>query len=211
MIRRGFGKPHVAHEHRFPVGPAACLGCCFVGVLCQGRLCGKADWLCSAFSWLLEVEQVPVVQASCEDQEFADTLGRRHRQVFSFLQQLFVWFYHELYCVCLDYPEWIVLFSGNCFRQLRWRSITFTSAFKSCVTISEKKWTLLIGEDQVAKAPPVKKRAIAKRIGSIEEFQSFLKFIRCFRQSRGVSGKFARRRGVWLFALSQLRSAAAPA
>lgn len=65
-----------------------------------------------------------------------------------------------------------------------------TSAFKSCVHSSSKRWILTIGEGSEASASKKLKRAQVKRIGSMDDMRSFLKFIRLFRQSRGVRGKF---------------------
>ena len=92
---------------------------------------------------------------------------------------------------------WLIFESlGNTCRS--WRSLTLTSAFKLCAGMSEKRWSLLIGEHKAATASTAKKRTTAKRIGSMADTQAFLKFIRVFRQSRGVSGKFARPWVGWL-------------
>ena len=92
---------------------------------------------------------------------------------------------------------WLIFESlGNTCRS--WRSLTLTSAFKLCAGMSEKRWSLLIGEHKAATASTAKKRTTAKRIGSMADMQCFLKFIRVFRQSRGVSGKFARPWVGWL-------------
>ena len=60
------------------------------------------------------------------------------------------------------------------------------------MTSSGKHWTLLIGEDQTNSSSKKLKRGVTKRIGSMADMRSFLKFIRLFRQSRGVFGQFAK-------------------
>ena len=72
------------------------------------------------------------------------------------------------------------------------RSVLLTSAFKSCAASSGKRWTLLIGEDKTDSSSKKLKRGVTKRIGSMADMHSFLKYIRLFRQSRGVFGQFAK-------------------
>ena len=70
-----------------------------------------------------------------------------------------------------------------------------------------KRWSLLIGEPKAATASTAKKRTTVKRIGSMADMQCFLKFIRVFRQSGGVSGKFARPWVSWLCKCKQTKLA----
>ena len=72
------------------------------------------------------------------------------------------------------------------------RSLLLAKSFKSCAAHSEKRWTLLIGEDQTNSTSKKLKRGVTKRIGSMADMHSFLKYIRLFRQSRGVFGQFAK-------------------
>ena len=79
----------------------------------------------------------------------------------------------------------------ECSLKIR-RSLLLTSASKSCAASSGKHWTLLIGEDKTDSSSKKLKRGVTKRIGSMGDMRSFLKFIRLFRQSRGVFGQFAK-------------------
>ena len=63
---------------QMPSALPASQGCCIAGLLCKRlmysgeRRCGKS------IPWLVEVEQVPVVQASDKDEELADSFAWRH-------------------------------------------------------------------------------------------------------------------------------------
>ena len=78
------------------------------------------------------------------------------------------------------------------------RSHVITSAFKACKRLPKARWAVSIGlgstpsnqKDEGA----AKKRSL-KRLGNSTELASFLRSIRTLKQSRGVSGKFARPSG----------------
>ena len=119
-------------------------------------------------------------------------LSSQFEQLLSLIQALMIYF--DVFSHC---------FADTCWS---WRSLTLTSAFKLRVGMSEKRWSLLIGEHKAATASAGKKRTTVKRIGSMADMQCFLKFIRVFRQSRGVSGKFTRPCVDWMCEHKQTKS-----
>ena len=53
-------------------------GCCTAGLLCEGIM-HRAEGRCGRnITWHMEFEQVPMVQASDEDQELADSFAWRY-------------------------------------------------------------------------------------------------------------------------------------
>ena len=61
-----------------PLVSPASWGCCTAGLLCEGIM-HRAESRCGRnITWLMEFEQVPMVQASDEDQELADSFAWRY-------------------------------------------------------------------------------------------------------------------------------------
>ena len=142
----------------------------------------RGDWELSKFLWFRPSCKTRALRIILED-ELKETLGYSLVRFWDF--------------VCHSPPDIIVTVCFvlcGFFLFKKARSYHIQSAFKTCTKALGSNWAVSLSSADMSakKLSPRVKKAPLKRLATMLDLANFLTQIRTFRQSRGVSGQFAK-------------------